>query len=165
MVTIKGAGIVFTLIALAGIYLGASLPVAGQQQQVQLPSTPLKFGAFVARFDPAGTFTLKGQGWPALNGNWKSAGAEIELSMIGGPGGCDGVGRYRTKTDGANLSFELVSDDCRVRQMILAGSNWVPAEQARIVPVRAIKRTAGARLVSSCPESNEEFKLAFVSWR
>jgi outer membrane protein assembly factor BamB len=152
MITIKRSGPGFMLIALASIYLGAALLALGQPQQVQLPSTPLKFGAFVARFDPAGTFTLKGQGWPAMSGNWKSAGAEIELSMFGGPGGCDGVGRYRTRTDGKNLSFELVSDDCRVRTMILNGSTWVPAEQGRIIPARAIKRTAGARLTLRAPK-------------
>jgi outer membrane protein assembly factor BamB len=153
MTTVKRSGLGFMLIALASIYAGAGLPISGQQQPVQLPSTPIKFGAFVARFDPAGTFTLKGQGWPALSGNWKSAGAEIELSMFGGPGGCDGVGRYRTRTDGKNLSFELVSDQCRVRTMILDGSTWVPAEQGRTIPVRAIKRTAGARLTLRAPKA------------
>jgi outer membrane protein assembly factor BamB len=153
METVKRVGPWFTLIAFISIYFSASLLVAGQQPQVQLPSTPLKFGAFVARFDPAGTFTLKGQGWPALSGNWKSAGPEIELSMSGGPGGCDGVGRYRTRTDSNYLSFELVSDDCRVRRMILDGSTWTPAEQPRMVPVREIKRTQGARLSLRPPKA------------
>ena len=51
-------------------------PVSGQEAP-QFPTTPLKFGAFVARFDAAGTFTLKGQGWPAQHGNWKLTGSEI----------------------------------------------------------------------------------------
>ena len=132
---------VLLLIALSGL-----IPIAGQETQTQLPSTPLKFGAFQARFDPAGTFTLKGQGWPAMHGNWKSAGSEVEFTMVGGPGGCDGTGRYRTNVKGSSVSFELVSDDCRVRTMILNGSTWTPAEQPRMVPVREIKRTAGGKL-------------------
>ncbi|HKO43503.1 MAG TPA: PQQ-binding-like beta-propeller repeat protein [Pyrinomonadaceae bacterium] len=66
--------------------------------------------------------------------------------MIGGPGGCDGVGRYRTRVERSSVSFELVSDQCRVRTMILNGSAWTPAEQPRVIPVRAIKRTAGTKL-------------------
>ena len=134
------AALVFTACA------GLTPSALGQQSQSQLPSTPLRFGAFVAQFDPAGTFTLKGQGWPALNGNWKATGSEIELQMSGGPGGCDGVGRYRTQTDGKNLSFELVSDECRVRTMILNGSTWIPAEQPKTLAAREIKRTPGAKL-------------------
>ncbi|HKO43502.1 MAG TPA: hypothetical protein VJU84_09435 [Pyrinomonadaceae bacterium] len=45
------------------VFAGLTLPVSGQEAQ-QFPSTPLKFGAFEARFDPAGTFTLKGQDGP-----------------------------------------------------------------------------------------------------
>lgn len=150
--SLKRVRLWFIFIAFPIICFGLTSPISGQEAQAQLPSTPLKFGAFEARFDPAGTFTLKGQGWPALSGNWKSTGSEIELSMFGGPGGCDGVGRYRTRTDGKNLSFELVSDECRVRTMILNGSTWIPAEQPRIVPVREFKRTQGARLSVRAPK-------------
>src|SRR5437660_2058102 len=95
-----------------------------QQPTAQLPTYPLKFGAFVARFDPGGTFTLQGQGWPALSGNWKSNGPEIELSMSGGPGGCDGTGRYQFRVEGKRVSFDLVSDDCKLRRMIIDRSTW-----------------------------------------
>src|SRR5215204_6082050 len=44
-------------------------------RKAALPSEPLKFGAFVVRFDPAGTLTLEGKGWPKLNGSWKSRGS------------------------------------------------------------------------------------------
>src|SRR5258706_12079805 len=95
-----------------------------QQPAAQLPTYPLAFGAFVARFDPGGTFTLQGQGWPALSGTWKINGAEIELTMSGGPGGCDGPGRYRLQIDGNRVGFDLVLDQCRPRQMILDRSTW-----------------------------------------
>ena len=92
-------GLVITLSLMAGLNHVVVHEVSAQA--TSLPSYQLKFGAFVARFDPGGTFTLQGKGWPALNGNWKSAGnAEIELTMSGGPGGCDGPGRYQFRMDG-----------------------------------------------------------------
>src|SRR2546426_7704329 len=88
------------------------------QTTAQLPSYPLKFGVFVARFDPGGTFTLQGQGWPSLNGNWKKEGSAIEFLMSSGPGGCDGSGRYQFRVDGKLVGFDLVSDECVVGRMI-----------------------------------------------
>ena len=102
----------------------AQSPQPTQPATTTLPSYPLKFGAFEARFDPGGTFTLQGEGWPALNGTWTSTGNEIALSMSGGPGGCDGPGRYQFRMNGKHLSLVLVSDDCKVRQMILDQSDW-----------------------------------------
>jgi outer membrane protein assembly factor BamB len=122
--------------------------LAAQQTATPLPSYPMKFGAFVARFDPGGTFTLQGQGWPALNGNWKSSGNEVELQMSGGPGGCDGPGRYQFRVDSKHVTFTVVSDDCRVRQIILDKSDWAPADETRVIPARTIARTAGARASS-----------------
>ena len=116
-----------------------------QQATAQLPTYPLAFGAFVVRFDPGGSFTLQGQGWPALSGNWKLRDAEIELSMSGGPGGCDGPGRYRLRIDGNRVNFDLVSDECRPRRMILDRSTWSPASETKVKPQRTITRTAGAR--------------------
>jgi outer membrane protein assembly factor BamB len=119
-----------------------------QQTTTSLPSYPLKFGAFVARFDPGGTFTLEGRGWRALNGTWKSNGNEIALTMSGGPGGCDGTGRYQFRMDGKHLNLALVADDCKVRQMILDRSDWAPNDEAKVIPTRSITRTGGARAPS-----------------
>ena len=55
------------------VFLGA-LVQAAPTPTVTLPSQPLRFGAFTARFDPAGTFTIEGQGWPKLEGTWTIAG-------------------------------------------------------------------------------------------
>jgi outer membrane protein assembly factor BamB len=126
----------------------AGLPANAQEAPSQLPKYQLTFGAFLARFDPGGTFTLQGQGWPALSGNWKMNGAEIELSMSGGPGGCDGLGRYRLRANGSQLTFDLVSDECRPRRMILDRSTWSPASEVRLKPPRTIARTAGGRAPS-----------------
>src|SRR5829696_6124719 len=90
-----------------------------KHRQASLPSHPLSFGIFQMRFDPAGTLTIEGDRWPKLNGSWKTQGSEIELLMAGGPGGCDGPGKYRINTDGKLISFDLVSDECKPRTMIL----------------------------------------------
>jgi outer membrane protein assembly factor BamB len=126
----------------------AQSPQSTQAATTTLPSYPLKFGAFEARFDPGGTYTLKGQGWPALNGTWKSTGNEVTLSMSGGPGGCDAPGRYEFRMNGKHLNLVLVSDDCKVRQMILDRSDWAPNDEARVIPTRNIIRTSGARAPS-----------------
>jgi outer membrane protein assembly factor BamB len=127
--------------------------VVAQEATVQLPSYPMTFGAFIARFDPGGTFSLEGKGWPSLNGNWKGNGSEVELTMSGGPGGCDGPGKYKVGVDGKRVSFDLVSDDCRVRQLILDRSNWSPAGEIKTIPTRRIALTTGARPPSR-PESS-----------
>jgi outer membrane protein assembly factor BamB len=138
-----------TLLLASGLVItsasGSLAPrVFAQQATAQLPTYPLAFGAFVARFDPGGTFTLQGQGWPALGGTWKINGAEMELSMSGGPGGCDGPGRYRLRMDSNRISLDLVLDDCKVRQMILDRSTWSPAGEKKAKPSRTITRTIGA---------------------
>ena len=115
-----------------------------KHRKASIPSHPLSFGVFLARFDPAGTFTLEGEGWPKLNGTWKNEGSEVALSMSGGPGGCDGPGRYRIDTDGKRIGFELISDECKPREMILNHSTWAPAGEPPAKRVRKITRTSTA---------------------
>jgi len=120
-------------------------PAAGA---AALPSYPLSFGAFTARFDPAGTFTLEGQGWPKLSGSWVSQGAGFGLLVNGvanAPGGCDGQGKYRATVDGRNVLLAIVADDCKLRQMMMDGSTWLPAGEAAVKPERKFVRTAHAR--------------------
>jgi len=119
--------------------------IASQKADMKIPSSPLKFGVFVARFDPAGTFKLEGDRWPTMNGNWKISGDEIEMSMSGGPKGCDGPARYKLQTDGKHITFDLISDDCTPRRMILDRSTWSPASEAKAIAPRRIVRTAGTR--------------------
>ena len=128
------------------VFIIASRPASAvQQTAVQVPAYPLKFGVFVARFDSGGTFTLEGDRWPSMNGNWKSKGDEIELSTSGGPDGCEGVGRYRLRLKGSLVSFDLISDACTPRRMILDRSVWSPAGETKIEATRRIVRTSGAR--------------------
>ena len=143
------------LLALGIVTIGASRPAgASQQTDVQVPSNSMKFGVFVARFDPAGTFTLEGTGWPKLNGNWKSKGDEIELSTTGAPRGCDKPGRYRIRVGGSHVSFDVIADECVPRRMIIDQSTWAPATEAKAIAPRQIVRTAGARAPSRPKTSN-----------
>ena len=117
----------------------------------ELPSDPMKFGAFTARFDPAGTFSMEGIGWPKLNGNWKKTGDEMELAMTtaGAPKGCELPGKYRVDVKDKGMMFNVIADDCVPRKMILDRSSWRPATETVVVPVRKITLTAGERLSSS----------------
>lgn len=110
-----------------------------------LPSDPLKFGVFTARFDPGGTFTVEGDRWPKLTGNWKKTGEEVELTTSGGPGGCNGAGKYRVNVENKGMTFTLVSDDCTPRRMIIDRSMWRPATETVVIPPRKITLTAGER--------------------
>jgi outer membrane protein assembly factor BamB/protein tyrosine phosphatase (PTP) superfamily phosphohydrolase (DUF442 family) len=109
------------------------------------PSDPLKYGVFTARFDPAGTFTLEGAGWPTLSGNWKKKTGEVEVVSTSGPPACTAPGQYRYSSDGERLSFELIADECTPRRMILNGSTWLPPDEVTVHAVRSITRTAGER--------------------
>ena len=130
-----------------------------RQQGLVLPSYPVKFGVFTARFDPVGTFSLEGDRWPKLNGTWKSQGNEVEFVMSGGPGGCDGPGKYRVTTEGKHFTFDAVSDECRVRHMIMDRSMWIPAGEVVAKPVRDFVRTASAR-----PPSRPGSSKAAANW-
>jgi outer membrane protein assembly factor BamB/protein tyrosine phosphatase (PTP) superfamily phosphohydrolase (DUF442 family) len=128
-------------------------------RKAALPYQPMTFGVFTARFDPAGTFSIEGDRWPKVSGTWKAAGSEVELLMSGGPGGCDGPGKYRYNTDGKHLSFDLVSDDCVPRRMILDRSTWLPAGEAVVRPPRQITTTSSAR-----PSAHAKPAAAKGSW-
>ena len=116
------------------------------RSKASLPSDPLKFGVFKLRLDPAGTFKIEGDDrWRPLDGTWKDLGSEVEMTMSGGPGGCDGPGRYSYNSDGKRVSFELVKDDCAPRRMIIHNSTWIPAGESAPKIARKITHTSSAR--------------------
>ena len=128
----------------AGLLTNAA--VAGRQADARIPSTPLKFGVFTARFEPGGTFKVEGDRWPTMNGSWRLKGDEVELLLTSdAPKGCEGPGRYRVRAEGGRVGFDLVADDCTPRRMILDRSNWSPAGEAKAKHARRIVRTAFAR--------------------
>ena len=130
--------------------------VFAQEPTFKMPTDQLKFGAFIAQFDPGGTFKLQGQGWPPISGNWKGIGSEIELTMLGGPTGCGGPGRYKVRTQGNTIGFDLVSDECEVRRVIVDRSTWSPANEVRIVPERSIITTPGERVSAKKTKSTNK---------
>ena len=113
--------------------------------QSPLPSGSLSFGVFTARFDPGGTFELRGEGWPAMSGTWETNGEEISFSTPKAAAACQGPGRYRFGVAGPRLTFSLVADNCVERRMILDRSTWMPTGTAPPPPARRIVRTAGPK--------------------
>lgn len=142
-----------TELVLCTLVLLTSSPTHAQQPR--LPSDPVTFGVFVAQFNPGGTFSVSGERWPTLNGNWKAEGDEVELMISGGPGGCDGPGRYRFTLEGRHLNFAVVKDECTVRRMILDRSSWSPAGEKKVKPTRTIARSGGASVRSLKPAANK----------
>jgi outer membrane protein assembly factor BamB len=146
---------IFLLLLVAFSLVRGNSAQAVQQNNFDLPTTPMKFGAFSARFNADGTFTLDGTGWPSFGGTWKLEGEEIEVVTATPPKGCDGAGRYRLRKEGAKISFSLVSDDCQPRKMVIDRSTWSPAEEAKVIPPRQIKLTPGAKLAIKKPLTAE----------
>jgi len=111
--------------------------------QSALPPGPLAMRDFRLQFDPAGTFKLTGEGWPAMSGRWTISGSDITLQNAPGPSKCDGAATYRFNVDGSTVGLDVIADDCKVRMMILDRSRWLPPGSATAAPVRRIVRTAG----------------------
>jgi outer membrane protein assembly factor BamB len=123
--------------------LAGALITAAPSAQQTLPSGPLVIRAFTVRFDPAGTFTLSGDGWPSMAGTWTTSGREVTLRLQNGPKDCTGAGRYTFAVDGARVSFNLIADDCQPRRMILDRSQWLPPGVQPALEARRIMRGAG----------------------
>jgi outer membrane protein assembly factor BamB len=137
---------VFLAVVVLTAIVSASQRSSEQETAQRVPSGRLTFGAFVAQFGSDGRFTIEGEGWPSFKGDWTTDGSQVELVSSGGPNGCTGAGRYRYRVDGSRLRFDLASDDCTPRRMILDRSTWSPALEAKTVPTRRIVRTGGKRL-------------------
>ena len=141
------------LVRLATLCLVAGAALAGSaQESAQLPTGSLTFGPSAGRFDPDGTFYIRGQDWPELNGTWTADGSEIELVMTQGPRECLGPGRYLFARDGGRVSFTLIADECPFRRMILDGSTWRPPGDVAPAPDRRIVLTA-AEAPPSLPDT------------
>jgi outer membrane protein assembly factor BamB len=111
--------------------------------QTTLPAGPLLLRNFTLRFNPAGTFSLEGAGWPAMSGSWVVSGSEVTLQMAGGPEGCAGPGRYSFAVNGVKVAFAVAADECMPRRLILDRNTWMPPGIVEPVVERRIIRTAG----------------------
>ena len=143
-----GAGRALIAFTLAGSLIAA--PFAQQS----LPSGPLVIRAFTLSFDPAGTFTLSGDGWPSMAGTWTTSGREVTLQLQNGPKDCAGAGRYTFSVDGARVSFNLIEDNCQPRRMILDRSQWLPPGVQSAIEARRIVRGGGTRHSALPPPAN-----------
>ena len=112
--------------------------------QPSLPSAPLVIRDFTLQFDPTGTFSLTGAGWPPMTGAWTVTGSEVTLTNTAGPKDCMNPARYGFAIDGHRVLFSLVVDDCKPRGMILDRSEWLPRGVTAPMAERRIVRTAGA---------------------
>lgn len=128
----------------------------GQQSASTIPSQPLAFGVFTARFNPDSTFKIEGDRWPAISGTWKIVDGQIELLESDTPQSCKPTGRYRYRVEGNRLTLDAQSDECRARKMILDRSTWLPADAPKVIPVRQIRLTAAAARPPSKPEPNSK---------
>jgi outer membrane protein assembly factor BamB len=140
--------------------VSAIVPIAAQSTGAQLPTGPLKFGGFAATFNADGTFHLEGWGWPAMNGTWKQQADEVTLLF---PAkllkGCEGPGRYRVRVKDQHPSFDVISDECVERRMILNGSTWVGAGETKATAARHILTTSISR-----PPKTAEPGPAAANW-
>jgi len=132
----------FSLRSLVIAFAVIAAPPALSGQASPFPNEPLTFGPSSGRFNPDGTFSIRGQDWPALDGTWTVTSGEVEFVMPRAPNGCQGPGRYRFSLDGRRVSFALQSDECPFRRMILDGSTWRPVGDVPLAPDRRILRTA-----------------------
>jgi outer membrane protein assembly factor BamB len=128
--------------------------IAALHAQPSLPSGPLVIRAFTLNFDPAGTFTLSGDGWPSMAGTWTTSGREVALHLANGPKDCTGEGRYTFSVDGAQVSFNLIEDSCQPRRMILDRSQWLPRGVQPAMAARRIVRAAGTANSALPPPAN-----------
>jgi len=120
---------------------GVLLTGAGAGAQQTLPSTPLTYGFFTARFAADGAFSMAGTGWPSMTGTWKASGDEVTLSTTGGPPECAPPGRYKFQVEANHVKLAVVEDACVPRRMILDRSEWRPEGEAPKVEPRKIVRT------------------------
>jgi outer membrane protein assembly factor BamB len=139
--------------ALIALTLAGPLIAAPLAQQ-SLPSGPLVIRAFTLSFDPAGTFTLSGEGWPSMAGSWTTSGREVALQLEQGPKDCTGRGRYTFSVDGARVSFNLIEDACQPRRMILDRSQWLPRGVQPAMEARRIVRAGGTANSALPPQAN-----------
>jgi outer membrane protein assembly factor BamB len=144
-----GASRAFIAFTLAGSLIAAALSA-----QQSLPSGPLVMRAFTLRFDPAGTFTLSGDGWPSMAGTWTTSAREVTLQLQNGPKDCTGAGRYTFSVDGPRVSFNLIADACQPRRMILDRSLWLPPGVQPPIEVRRIVRRSGTAKSALLPQAS-----------
>lgn len=134
-----------------GVALVVWLATIAAAAQSTAPSGPLVMRDFHLQFDPAGTFTLAGEGWSSMAGSWTLNGKEITLLNKTGLDGCATPARYTLTVDEPSVGLDVITDDCQKRRMILDRSRWLPPGIVPIAPRRQIVRTAGTAIAALKP--------------
>ena len=79
------------------IKLAALRSRSRRQRRRRCRLAPLVIRDFTLQFDPAGTFSLSGAGWPTMAGTWTSSGNEVTLTNTAGPKDCTEPGALRVR--------------------------------------------------------------------
>jgi hypothetical protein len=128
-----------------------------------MPSGVLTYLTYTARFASDGRFeidgTIEGMGRFRFDGNWSrtcdrldlrgsldAAGAKL-FAMTGMPPEamiCPNTGTYRVGFNGADVTFDVESDACGPRRMVLDRTRWRPAGTAERPPTRDFVATAAS---------------------
>lgn len=132
-------GTVAALVGMIGLHVAAA--ARQSQSATLLPTSPMQFGLFLGQFNADATFKLEGKDWTPLSGIWRSDGPELTLINPAGSPECIAPGRYRFHVENARVRFQLVSDACAERRMVLDGSTWRPRGEVEPLPARRIVRT------------------------
>ena len=130
--------------------------VSAFQTRSPFPDEPLTFGPNSARFQADGTFSIRGQDWPQMDGTWTVDGDVVRLVVVGGRSGCTTPGRYRFRVESRRVALTMVEDECLRRRTLLDGSTWrpvgdVPPTDRRITAVAGDPASEGVALVVTSP--------------
>ena len=141
--------------ALIASALVACLITVSPSAQQSLPSGPLVIRAFTLRFDPAGTFTLSGDGWPSMAGTWTHERPRSDASTTER---ARGLHRRRT--------LHLLSGR-RARQLHAdRGRLHTPADDSRSQRVVTARRSTGGRAAPHrTPRRHRETRTAAAGER
>ena len=88
-----------------------------------------------------------------MAGTWTTSGDEVTLRNTTGPKDCTSPARYAFTIDGARVGLSAVADDCKVRHMILNGSQWLPPGTSAAAAARRIVLTPGP-VTGALPAAN-----------
>jgi outer membrane protein assembly factor BamB len=145
----------------AALIVTSLVDAASQTRTVPLPSGRLVSRVSTAEFLADGTFvtefSMETLGTIRFSGKWRLQPGIAEfveyrtsdpnfLEKIGiTTRGCETAGRYRYEVEGAQVRFDVVSDECVPRRMLFDRSRWRPKGAPETFPPRRIARTGPSR--------------------
>jgi outer membrane protein assembly factor BamB len=125
------------------IVMAIAVAASSLAAQSPLPTHPLVIRDFTLQFDPAGTFSLTGAGWPSMSGSYTIDSNEVTLVLQKPLKDCGDPGVYRFAVNASRVTFALVADNCMPRRMILDRSEWLPKGVTVPIAARSMTRVTG----------------------